>query len=59
MMILLYILCIMCCKETLVGSDHPMTILLYIYCVLCVVRKHLWERSSNDDSPIYTVYYVL
>jgi hypothetical protein len=52
-------------------SDHQMMILLYIPCImLCGAIIKWWfsyiyralccaERSSNDDSPIYTVHYVV
>jgi hypothetical protein len=56
-----------------VRSDHPMMILLYIPCImLCGAIIQWWfsyiyralccaERSSNDDSPIYSyiVHYVV
>jgi hypothetical protein len=54
-----------------VRSDHPMMILLYILCImLCGAIIQWWfshiyrelccaERSPNDDSPIYTVHYVV
>jgi hypothetical protein len=54
-----------------VRSDHQMMILLYIlYIMLCGAIIQWWfsyiystlccaERSSNDDSPIYTVHYVV
>jgi hypothetical protein len=48
MMILLYILCIMLCGAIIQWWFS------YIYCALCCA-----ERSSNDDSPVYTVHYVV
>jgi hypothetical protein len=54
-----------------VRSDRPMMILLYIPCImLCGAIIQWWfsyiyralccaERSSSDDSPIYTVHYVV
>jgi hypothetical protein len=38
-----------CCKETLVRSDHPMTILLYIYCALCCACLY---SSSSLSGPL-------
>jgi hypothetical protein len=45
--ILLYMLCIMLCGAIIQWFS-------YIYCALCCA-----ERSSNDDSPMYTVHFVV